>query len=126
MNTLLDVAAANQNVYIPGFTHLQRAQPVSVAHHLLAYVEMFSRDRERFAAVFDHANWSPLGSGAIAGTTLPIDREFSAVEMDFVDDRGNARVTRNSMDAVSDRDTFIEFASACALCGVHFRASRKI
>lgn len=120
MNTLLDVAARNQDVYIPGFTHLQRAQPVSVAHHLLAYVEMFSRDRERFASVFDHANWSPLGSGAIAGTTLPIDREFSALEMDFVDDRGNARITRNSMDAVSDRDTFIEFASACALCGVHF------
>ncbi len=120
MNALLDFAEKNQSVYIPGFTHLQRAQPVSVAHHMLAYVEMFSRDRERFAAVFDHANWSPLGSGAIAGTTLPIDREFSAREMNFTDDHGNARVTRNSMDAVSDRDTFIEFASACALCGVHF------
>jgi len=120
MNTLLDVAARNLEVYIPGFTHLQRAQPVSVAHHLLAYVEMFSRDRGRFEQVFDHANWSPLGSGAIAGTTLPIDREFSAREMGFVDARGNARVTRNSMDAVSDRDTFIEFAAACALCGVHF------
>lgn len=120
MNALLDFAEKNQTVYIPGFTHLQRAQPVSVAHHMLAYVEMFSRDRERFATVFDHANWSPLGSGAIAGTTLPIDREFSAREMNFTDDRGNARVTRNSMDAVSDRDTFIEFASACALCGVHF------
>lgn len=120
MDALLDFAEKNQTVYIPGFTHLQRAQPVSVAHHMLAYVEMFSRDRERFATVFDHANWSPLGSGAIAGTTLPIDREFSAREMNFTDDRGNARVTRNSMDAVSDRDTFIEFASACALCGVHF------
>ena len=120
MDALLDFAEKNQTVYIPGFTHLQRAQPVSVAHHMLAYVEMFSRDRERFATVFDHANWSPLGSGAIAGTTLPIDREFSAREMNFTDDRGNARVTRNSMDAVSDRDTFIEFASVCALCGVHF------
>ncbi len=120
MATLLDVAEKNRTVYIPGFTHLQRAQPVSVAHHFLAYVEMFSRDRERFASVFDHANWSPLGSGAIAGTTLPIDREFSAREMGFVDARGNARITRNSMDAVSDRDTFVEFAAACALCGVHF------
>lgn len=120
MNTLLDVAARNQEILIPGFTHLQRAQPVSVAHHLLAYVEMFSRDRERFAAVADRANVSPLGSGAIAGTTLPIDREFAAREMGFIDERGNARVTRNSMDAVADRDAFLEFASACAICGVHF------
>lgn len=120
MRVLLDVAERNRDVCIPGYTHLQRAQPVSVAHHLLAYVEMFSRDRGRFAAVADHANWSPLGSGAIAGTTLPIDREFSAREMGFVDARGNARVTRNSMDAVSDRDAYVEFAAACALCGVHF------
>lgn len=120
LTALLDLAEANQTLYIPGYTHLQRAQPVSVAHHLLAYVEMFSRDRERFAAIADRANWCPLGSGAIAGTTLPIDREFTARQLGFVDADGQPRVTRNSMDAVADRDLFIEFASACALCGVHW------
>jgi len=117
---LLEVAESAQGVYIPGYTHLQRAQPVSVAHHLLAYVEMFARDRQRFAATLDNANWCPLGSGAIAGTTLPIDREFAARELGFVDAQGAPRLTRNSMDAVSDRDLFIEFAAACALCGVHW------
>ncbi|MEO0796549.1 MAG: argininosuccinate lyase [Verrucomicrobiota bacterium] len=120
IDALLTLAEANQEVYIPGYTHLQRAQPVSVAHHLLAYVEMFGRDHERIAEVADRANWCPLGSGAIAGTTLPIDREFTAKALGFVDADGNPRVTRNSMDAVSDRDLFIEFASACALCGVHW------
>ncbi len=118
--TILDVAEKNAETYIPGYTHLQRAQPVSVAHHLLAYVEMFMRDRVRFAEVFVRANVSPLGSGAIAGTTLPIDRDFSAKKMGFVDSRGNASLTRNSMDGVSDRDSFIEFAAACAICGLHF------
>ncbi|MCR5183536.1 MAG: argininosuccinate lyase [Opitutales bacterium] len=118
-DALLDFAEKNQKVYIPGYTHLQRAQPVSVAHHLLAYVEMFMRDRGRFETVADHANWSPLGSGAIAGTTLPIDRDFAARAMGFVDAGGNARLTRNSMDAVSDRDTYLEFAAASAICGLH-------
>ncbi|MBL9216574.1 MAG: argininosuccinate lyase [Opitutaceae bacterium] len=117
---LVRVAERNAAVLIPGYTHLQRAQPVFLAHHLLAYVEMLQRDAERFAAVADHANWCPLGSGAIAGTTLPIDREFTARALGFVDARGRPRVTRNSMDAVSDRDTYVEFASACALAGVHF------
>ncbi|MDR2980664.1 MAG: argininosuccinate lyase [Puniceicoccales bacterium] len=120
LRVLVDVAGQNQKIYIPGYTHLQRAQPVSVAHHLLAYVEMFGRDRERFAAFAERANWCPLGSGAIAGTTLPIDREFSAKYLGFVDAKGRPQVTPNSMDAVADRDLFIEFASACALCGVHF------
>ena len=120
LGALLDAAEANREIYIPGYTHLQRAQPVSVAHHLLAYTEMFARDRGRFEQIFEHANCSPLGSGAIAGTTLPIDREFAAREMGFTDERGNALVTRNSMDAVSDRDTFAEFAFAAALCGAHF------
>lgn len=113
-------AEKSQDVYIPGYTHLQRAQPVSVAHHLLAYAEMFGRDRERFAIFHDGANISPLGSGAIAGTTLPIDREFSASHMGFIDEKGRPRVTQNSMDAVADRDLFIEFATACALVGTHF------
>lgn len=120
MSALLTLAESAQTIYIPGYTHLQRAQPVSVAHHLLAYVEMFGRDRARFTQIADRANWCPLGSGAIAGTTLPIDREFTATELGFVDQKGKPRCTPNSMDAVADRDLFIEFASACALCGVHW------
>jgi len=119
LQTLVVQAEANQNVVLPGYTHLQRAQPVSVAHHLLAYVEMFGRDRLRFIDVADHANWCPLGSGAIAGTTLPIDREFTARQLGFVDTHGNVRVTPNSMDAVADRDVFVEFLAAAALCGAH-------
>ena len=117
---ILKVAARNRDVLIPGYTHLQRAQPVFLAHHLFTYLEMLQRDAQRFAFVADHANWCPLGSGAIAGTTLPIDREFTARVLGFVDAAGRPRVTQNSMDAVSDRDVFIEFASACALTGVHF------
>jgi argininosuccinate lyase len=120
LRVLVGVAAQAQTIYIPGYTHLQRAQPVSVAHHLLAYVEMFWRDYERFVAFAERANWCPLGSGAIAGTTLPIDREFTAKQLGFTDAKGRAQVTSNSMDAVADRDLFVEFASACALCGLHF------
>ncbi|HWA84819.1 MAG TPA: argininosuccinate lyase, partial [Opitutus sp.] len=116
---LLALAEANRDVLIPGYTHLQRAQPVLFAHHLLAWLEMLDRDRARLADVAEHANWCPLGSGAIAGTTLPIDREFVAKELGFVDAKGGPRVTQNSMDAVADRDGFIEFAAACALFGVH-------
>ena len=118
--TLLAAATVHREVLIPGYTHLQRAQPVFLAHHFFAWLEMLERDRQRFAVVADHANWCPLGAGAIAGTTLPIDREFTARELGFVDARGRPQVTQNSMDAVSDRDVFIEFAVACALAGVHF------
>lgn len=117
--SLVDLADKTQKVIIPGYTHLQRAQPVSMAHHLLAYVEMFDRDRTRIAAVKEQANVCPLGSGAIAGTTLPIDREFVAKELGFVDAEGNPQITENSMDAVSDRDSFIQFAAACSTIGVH-------
>ena len=117
---ILKIAAKHRDVLIPGYTHLQRAQPVFLAHHLFAYLEMLQRDAQRFAAVADHANWCPLGSGAIAGTTLPINRECTAIWLGFVDVAGRPRVTQNSMDAVSDRDVFIEFAAACALTGVHF------
>lgn len=116
---LLQVAEANREVLIPGYTHLQRAQPVFLAHHLFAWLEMLERDRTRFLAVAEHANWCPLGSGAIAGTTLPIDREFTARALGFVDAKSRVQVTQNSMDTVADRDLFIEFASACALFGVH-------
>jgi argininosuccinate lyase len=119
LKTLVKLAATNAEVYVPGYTHLQRAQPVSVAHHLLAYVEMFHRDCKRFAAASDAANWCPLGSGAIAGTTLPIQREVTAKLLGFVDAKGRPRVTTNSMDAVADRDPATEFCFAAALCGVH-------
>ena len=117
--TLVELAEVNQDVYIPGYTHLQRAQPVSVAHHLLAYVEMFGRDIGRFEAVWENANWCPLGAGAIAGTTLPIDREYTAKELGFVDKKGRPQVTANSMDSVADRDLFLDFAHACSVCVVH-------
>ena len=117
---LLKAAEAGQDVLIPGYTHLQRAQPVYLSHHLFAWMEMLDRDRARFAAVAENANWCPLGAGAIAGTTLPIDREFTAKTLGFVDRRGRPRVTQNSMDTVADRDLFLEFASACAILGVHF------
>ncbi|MGJ8650977.1 MAG: argininosuccinate lyase [Opitutaceae bacterium] len=119
IQSLVDLADKTSAVIIPGYTHLQRAQPVSMAHHLLAYVEMFDRDRQRVADVKEQANVCPLGSGAIAGTTLPIDREFVAKALGFVDADGNPKCTQNSMDAVSDRDTFIGFAAACATIGVH-------
>jgi argininosuccinate lyase len=115
----LDVAAAHRQVLIPGYTHLQRAQPVFLAHHLLAWLEMLARDRARLAAVAAAANWCPLGSGALAGTTLPVDREFAARVLGFVDARGRPQLTQNSMDAVADRDLFVEFAAAGALFGTH-------
>lgn len=117
---LLAVAEKEGQVLIPGYTHLQRAQPVVLAHHLFAWMEMLDRDAKRFVDVAEQANWCPLGSGAIAGTTLPIDREFTAKALGFVDARGRPQVTQNSMDTVADRDVFIAFATACATAGVHF------
>ena len=116
---ILAAAEEAKGILIPGYTHLQRAQPVFAAHHLLAWLEMLERDRERLAAVAEKANVCPLGSGAIAGTTLRIDRELAAKLLGLVDYKGRPRVTQNSMDAVADRDVFIEFACACALFGVH-------
>jgi len=116
---IVELADRSVKVTMPGYTHLQRAQSVSMAHHLLAYAEMFERDRVRFSNVAEHANICPLGSGALAGTTLPIDREMVAVELGFVDADGLPQLTRNSMDAVADRDLHIEFAAACAICGTH-------
>jgi argininosuccinate lyase len=106
-------------VIIPGYTHLQRAQPVYFAHHLLAYVEMFERDYQRLLDCFERANVCPLGSGAIAGSTLPLDREMVACSLGFVDEKGRPRLSQNSMDAVSDRDYAVEFCAAAALLAVH-------
>jgi argininosuccinate lyase len=107
------------DVIIPGYTHLQRAQPVFFAHHLLAYVEMLGRDHDRMLDCNDRTNVCPLGAGAIAGSTIALDREFVAVELDFVDAKRKARVTQNSMDAVSDRDFALEFCASAAILAVH-------
>ena len=106
-------AREHERTILPGYTHLQRAQPVSLAHHLLAYVEMLGRDRDRLADVRRRAAISPLGAGALAGTTLPLDREATARAL------GLEGVTQNSLDAVSDRDSAIELLFAVALAAVH-------
>jgi len=116
---LVELGAKNVEVVIPGYTHLQRAQPVYFAHHLLAYVEMLERDAGRLADCFQRVNVCPLGSGAIAGSTLPLDREFVAKQLGFVDAKGSAQLTQNSMDGISDRDFMIEFCAAAALIAVH-------
>jgi argininosuccinate lyase len=98
---------------MPGYTHLQRAQPVLLSHHLLAYFEMFNRDKARLTDCLKRINVLPLGSGALAGTSLPIDRDFVAKELGFPE------VSANSMDAVSDRDFIVEFLGACGLIQIH-------
>ena len=110
---LVDVADANAETIMPGFTHLQVAQPVSFGHHLLAYVEMFARDAERLHDVRRRTNRLPLGAAALAGTSYPLDRERVARAL------GMEGICRNSIDAVSDRDFAIEFSAAAALCMVH-------
>jgi len=116
---LVGVGRREEGVIIPGYTHLQRAQPVYLAHHLLAYVEMLERDRQRFGQGLARINVCPLGSGALAGSTLPLDRERVARLLGFVDARGRPCVAQNSMDAVSDRDFAVEFCSSAALLAVH-------
>ena len=110
---LVDIAEKNVDVVLPGFTHLQVAQPVSFGHHMLAYVEMFARDADRLADVRKRVNQLPLGAAALAGTSYPLDREFVAREL------GMDGVCQNSLDAVSDRDFAIEFTAAASLCMVH-------
>jgi argininosuccinate lyase len=110
---LLDQAEANLDVAMPGYTHVQRAQPVLLAHHLHAYVEMLQRDAERLRDAYARVDLSPLGAGALAGLPYPIDREMVARELGF------SGITRNSMDAVSDRDFAIEVLAATALIAVH-------
>ena len=100
-------------ILMPGYTHLQRAQPVLLSHHLLAYFEMFNRDKQRLSDCLKRINVLPLGSGALAGTSLPIDRDFVAKELGFPE------ISANSMDAVSDRDFIVEFLAACGLIQIH-------
>jgi len=111
--SLLDLAEAHAETIMPGFTHLQVAMPVTFGHHLMAYVEMFARDHERFADCRRRLNHSPLGAAALAGTTFPIDREMTARALGF------DGPCRNSLDAVSDRDFAIEFLNAATLAMVH-------
>ena len=116
---LIDVADRHVDVILPGFTHLQVAQPISFGHHLLAYVEMFSRDAERMMDVRKRVNRLPLGAAALAGTSYPLDRERVARSLDMLDEAGNPQICQNSLDAVSDRDFAIEFTAAASLCMVH-------
>jgi argininosuccinate lyase len=111
--TLLKLADRHIDVIIPGFTHFQPAQPVLFSHHLLAYVEKFSRDLKRFQATFDTADVCPLGSAALAGNNYNLDRDAVAKELGF------SAITQNSMDAVSDRDFILEFLAACSFCMIH-------
>ena len=110
---LVDLAERHADVIMPGYTHLQRAQPVLFAHHLLAYFQMFQRDGGRFLDCYQRTDVLPLGSGALAGVPYPTDREFLAQELGF------SNISANSMDAVSDRDFVLEFQSAAAICMMH-------
>ena len=111
--TLLDIAGKNLDTIMPGYTHLQKAQPITLAHHTMAYFEMFKRDIERLCDVYKRTNVMPLGSGALAATTYPLDREFVAKELGF------DSITLNSLDGVSDRDFVIELASALSILIMH-------
>ena len=113
LKALKELAEQHQETVMPGYTHLQRAQPVTLAYHLLAYYQMFSRDRERFADGLKRINRLPLGSGALAGTTYNTDREYLADKLGF------DSVLSNGMDAVADRDFAIEFLSSCSVCMMH-------
>ncbi len=110
---IVDLAKTYIDVVLPGYTHLQRAQPILLSHHFMAYYEMFSRDIDRFNDGLKRINVLPLGSAAIAGTTYPIDREYTAQLLEF------PKVSANSIDAVSDRDFIIEFLSTASICMIH-------
>ena len=116
---LVDIADKNVDVILPGFTHLQVAQPVSFGHHMLAYVEMFARDAARLADARKRVNFLPLGAAALAGTSYPLDRERVAKTLGMVDENGQPCVCQNSLDAVSDRDFAIEFTAAASIAMVH-------
>lgn len=113
LSTLLQIMEDNTGTYMPGFTHLQKAQPVTLAHHIGAYFEMFKRDRSRLKDIYHRMNYCPLGAGALAGTTYPLDRNYTASLLGF------EGPTLNSMDSVSDRDYVIEFLSALSTIMMH-------
>lgn len=113
LETLADLSEQNLDTIMPGYTHLQHAQPVTLAHHLMAYFEMFKRDVTRLEDCCKRMDESPLGSCALAGTTYPLDRELTARLLGF------AAFTQNSLDGVSDRDYAIEFLAACSIIMMH-------
>lgn len=113
LNTLLDISEQHLDTVLPGYTHLQRAQPVTLAHHMMAYFQMFSRDIDRLADCYKRMDVMPLGSGALAGTTYPLDRQFVADKLGF------SAITQNSLDGVSDRDFAIELASCISMIMMH-------
>ena len=113
LETILKLMEEHVDTIMPGFTHLQKAQPITLSHHMGAYFEMFKRDRQRMHDIFVRMNYCPLGSGALAGTTYPLDRDLTAELMGFYGP------TLNSMDGVSDRDYLIEYLSACATIMMH-------
>ena len=120
-STLIDLAKDNLSVYMPGYTHLQKAQPVLFSHHMLAYAQMFSRDFKRVMYAFEASDVSPLGSAALAGTTYPLDRRYSADLLGFKE------ISQNSLDAVSDRDFLLDVAYACSTAQMHLsRLSEEI
>ena len=121
LKALLSIMEDNTGTYMPGFTHMQKAQPVTLAHHIGAYFEMFKRDRERLSSVLERSSTCPLGAGALAGTTYPLDREMTAKALGF------NGPTLNSMDSVSDRDYLVEYLDALALIMMHLsRFSEEI
>ena len=121
MEELLKILEANLDTFMPGFTHLQKAQPVTLAHHVGAYFQMFERDRQRLHDIYERMNYCPLGAGALAGTTYPLDREYTAQLLGFYGP------TLNSMDSVSDRDYIIELLGALSLIAMHLsRFSEEI
>ncbi len=121
MEVILDTMENNLDTYMPGFTHLQKAQPITLAHHYGAYFEMFKRDRQRLADIYKRMNYCPLGAGALAGTTYPLDREYTARLLRF------EGPTLNSIDSVADRDYLIEFLSALSTIMMHLsRFSEEI
>ena len=121
MGTILTVMEENLDTYMPGFTHLQKAQPTTLAHYTGAYFEMFKRDRQRMKDIYRRMNFCPLGSGALAGTTYPLDRAYTAELLGF------EGPTLNSMDSVSDRDYVIEYLSALSMVMMHLsRFSEEI
>lgn len=121
LEVILDTMENNLDTYMPGFTHLQKAQPITLAHHYGAYFEMFKRDRQRLADIYKRMNYCPLGAGALAGTTYPLDREYTARLLRF------EGPTLNSIDSVADRDYLIEFLSALSMVMMHLsRFSEEI
>ena len=113
LEAILDIAQDNLHTIMPGYTHMQKAQPITLAHHMMAYFEMFLRDRRRFRAAYDAADVMPLGSGALAGTTYPLNRERVAELLGF------SAITMNSLDGVSDRDFLLDFLHAASVCMMH-------